>query len=466
MGFVTKELLIVLAALLSSIFLEGGNSGSRPEAPARHQMINPEVFAGALEESLNNHILEPWYPRIIDTVFGGYQSGFNNDWSPASPPLNKSLVQQARHIWSTTYLYEFYPDREEYLDYAAHGVEFLNNHLRDKTHGGFYYECHPDGSGSDEITKRKTTYGQAFAVYGLAYNFRITKDPDVLEMARKAFLWMEDHPHDPVFGGYFDIMNEDGTPQKRDAGQMTSPEQSPATGLKDYNSSIHIMEAFTELYLAWPDSLVRSRLEEMFYLIRDTFVHPDGYLQLYFYPDWTLVPDETMELFSGGNESYMHHYTYGHDVETAFLLLETAHVLGWEEDETTHRVAKRLVDHSLESGWDHELGGFYDAGKQVDEEITIINHRKSWWSQVEGLNALVLMHTLYPDDPRDYYSKSVAQWEYIDDFLIDKEHGGWYNHGMDQSPDSHTRLKSHPWKTTYHNARGMVNCIRMLRAAR
>ena len=161
-----------------------------------------------------------------------------------------------------------------------------------------------------------------------------------------------------------------------------------------------MLEAITELYRIWPDSLVRCRLEEMFFLIRDTFVHPDGYLQLYFLPDWTLVRRSWKKATA---MEIHHHFTYGHDVETAFLLLETAHVLGWGENEKTHMIAKRLVDHSLESGWDHVSGGFFDAGKEIHGEIRIINNHKSWWGVVEGMNALMLMHTLYPDDPNDYY---------------------------------------------------------------
>jgi mannobiose 2-epimerase len=223
------------------------------------------------------------------------------------------------------------------------------------------------------------------------------------------------------------------------------------------------MEAFTELYRIWPDSIVRARLEEMFYLIRDTFVHPDGYLRLYFYPDWKLVTPESMNDLSEENYRFTSHFTYGHDVETAYLLLETAHFLGLGEDEKTHTIAKRLVDHSLESGWDHEAGGFFDAGIVSEGKIMIINNHKSWWGQVEGLNALLMMHQLYPEDPNDYYGKFLQSWKHIDTYLIDKEYGGWFNHGLDTDPESMYRLKSHIWKTTYHNTRGMVRCIQMLR---
>ena len=79
------------------------------------------------------------------------------------------------------------------------------------------------------------------------------------------------------------------------------------------------------------------------------------------------------------------------------------------------------------------------------------------------MNALLLMHTLYLEDPLDYYCLFLKSWNHIDTYLIDKEHGGWYNAALDTSPDSALGAKSHIWKTTYHNSRGMLNCILMLR---
>jgi mannobiose 2-epimerase len=151
-------------------------------------------------------------------------------------------------------------------------------------------------------------------------------------------------------------------------------------------------------------------------------------------------------------------------LETAFLLLEAAHALGLDEDEPTLELTKRMVDHSLTYGWDAEKGGFFYMGKIRNGIQEIISRQKSFWVEVEGLNALLLMHTLYPDDPMEYYGKFLATWEYIDNYLIDKEYGGWYSNGIDQDPEHKKGLKSSGWKTTYHNTRGMVHCIEMLRS--
>jgi mannobiose 2-epimerase len=59
-----------------------------------------------LEESLFEYILNPWYPLVIDTLNGGYHSEFNRDWSPGSGSGEKALVQQARHVWATSRIYE------------------------------------------------------------------------------------------------------------------------------------------------------------------------------------------------------------------------------------------------------------------------------------------------------------------------------------------------------------------------
>ena len=422
-----------------------------------------QALAAELEKSLFQYIVDPWYPRVLDSIHGGYISEFRADWSPGNGSGNKALVQQARHVWATSRIYEAYPEKTEFLNYARHGFHFLNEALWDRQYGGFHAYCRPDGTPLEASLDDKRIYGQAFGIYGLSQYYRVGQDPEALTLAKKAFLWMEEHAHDPVHGGYFEYLHRDGTPLPEPRPGTNDP-QPPGQGLKDYNSSIHIMEALTELYRIWPDSLVRVRLEEMFMIIRDTFVHPDGYLRLYFRGDWTYVDSDPGSPDPEQARRQLTHYTYGHDVETAFLLLETAHVLGMGEDARTHQLAKRLVDHSLESGWDSVHGGFFDAGLRTDSGIEIINPHKSWWGLVEGMNALLLMHTLYPEDPHDYYKLFLKAWEHIDRYLIDKTYGGWYNNATDTYPETVDELKSHIWKTTYHNARGMLNCIRMLRS--
>src|SRR5688500_19363158 len=51
--------------------------------------------------------------------------------------------------------------------------------------------------------------------------------------------------------------------------------------------------------------------------------------------------------------------SYGHDVETAYLLLESAHALGVRNHMKNH-TSRMLLDHALDHGWDKAGGGFFE----------------------------------------------------------------------------------------------------------
>jgi hypothetical protein len=53
------------------------------------------------------------------------------------------------------------------------------------------------------------------------------------------------------------------------------------------------------------------------------------------------------------------HDSYGPDVETAYLMLETDEALHHKASEKTERMAQMLVDHALAYGWDQKYGGFF-----------------------------------------------------------------------------------------------------------
>jgi mannobiose 2-epimerase len=82
--------------------------------------------------------------------------------------------------------------------------------------------------------------------------------------------------------------------------------------------------------------------------------------------------------------------------------------------------------------------------------------------QAEGLNALLLMSRLFPDEEQ-YFETFKKQWQYIDEYLVDHKYGGWYGEGLDNSPDYITQKKGYDWKANYHNFRALLNSVKMLK---
>ena len=180
----------------------------------------------------------------------------------------------------------------------------------------------------------------------------------------------------PTFG------EQDGTLYRRTADWSSTSE----VGYKDQNSSIHLLEAFTELYLVWPDELLRGRLEELLLIIRDTITAEEGYMRLFFEADWTPVSFRDSSEEEIRKHYYLDHVSFGHDVETAFLMLEASHALELKNDTLTLQKGKKMVDHSLRNGWDNDLGGFYDGGYYFssEEDLQIINANKNRWNRMAG----------------------------------------------------------------------------------
>lgn len=413
-----------------------------------------------IEQSLEQELLQPWYPLAVDTEFGGFLSTFNYDFERGEQQ-QKMIVSQARHLWTNSKAAQRFPDVVYYKTSAEHGFKFLKEKMWDQEYGGFHTLVTREGEVIDHERVKKTAYGNASAINALAAYYSATGDEEALNLAKEAFLWLEGNSHDDEYLGYFQHLERDGTPIPR-------TDEIPSTsdvGYKDQNSSIHILEALTELYQVWKDELVRQRLEEMLLLIRDTIPNEKGYMILFFEPDWTPVSfrDYSREDIDLHHE--LDHISFGHDVKTAFLMIEASHVLGIEDETKTHQIAKKMVDHSLENGYDHEVGGFYDAGYYFkgEDSLTIVRETKRWWAQAEGLNTLLLMAQLYPKDERNYFDKFEQQWAYIDTYLIDPQHGGWYEGGLDKQLEMKKHLKGHIWKTTYHNYRAMANSVDMLR---
>ena len=443
-----------LGIFLFPIILTACNSSPENEdsSPVFISEIASEITAA------EQQLLQTWYPRVLDNEHGGYLTDFDADWV-LDGPQRKMIVTQARHVWTSAqaamrYPDKRYPDEKSYLDIAMHGFAFLRDFMWDPTHGGFYTLVSQEGTPILENGYAfKTAYGNAFGIYALAALARASKDTEVLDFAQRAFYWLEDHSHDPEHLGYFQFLQQDGTPQTQ--GYNGIPP-------KDQNSSIHLLEAFTELYRVWPHDDVRRRLEEMLLLVRDTMVLDQKYLQLFFQEDWTpLSYRDSSETVRNANLN-RDHVSVGHDVETAFLMLEAAHVLGIPEQPTLD-AGKSMVDHALKVGWD-PAGGFYDYVYYLpgDAQATVVKDTKNWWAQAEGLNALLLMHTKFPDDPNIYFDKFKTQWDFINEFLIDHERGGWYSGSLDKQPERINSAKSGIWKGSYHTVRSLMHSADML----
>ncbi|BAM05314.1 AGE family epimerase/isomerase [Phycisphaera mikurensis] len=387
--------------------------------------------------------------HAVDREHGGFHTDLDNGWTPTPSPV-KTLVYQSRVIWTLAQAARQRPgavDEAEAL--ARHGLELLAGPLSDPREGGFFWSIDTSAAGEpDAEAGQKHLYGVSFAVYAAANAARTLGDAAALELAKDGFRWIERVARDPDHRGYREAFLRDGTPileapaWDRDGSDVIGT----AYGFKSMNTHLHLMEAYAELHRAWPDPELAERLAELLGLLRDTVTVEPGAMNLFFTPDWRAVP-------SSGS--------YGHDLESAYLLLDAAERLGPDEIERTLPVARALADHAIRWGLDPEHGGVFDAGPAFGPPTS---ETKVWWAQAEAAHALLLMDDLFGDETPAYRDAFAATWAFSVDHLIDHRLGGWrWSTAADGTPAG-PEGKANAWKGPYHTVRAMFNVADRLRA--
>ena len=408
---------------------------------------NYRALATEVETNLERDVLEQWFPRAIDSSFGGFKQDYANDWSEGTDSA-RSIVYQSRLTWVAAQE-ALRQDKlgnskraQEFRRYSRHGLDFLVKGLSDAKNGGLFWAV--DLKGAPDRDGQKHVYGISFAIYAVCANFRATHDPRALKLAQDSFRWLELHAHDGRNGGFFESLTREGrpilqTPQPANAVDAPTRDQiGTPFGIKSMNTHIHLLEAFTSLYEIWPDAQLRGRLRELFFLVRDRIAVEPGALNYYFALDWQPIPD---------------HDSYGHDIETAYLLDESAHVLKLD-DARTQKVVRSLVDNPLRVGYDTEHGGFYDGGGAFGG---VWKSDKVWWVQAEALNALLLMHEKYGRQTSQYWDAFVKQWRWIQTVQVDAQNRGWNATVSSDGSKVLSTQKSNAWTEAYHQGRALFN---------
>ena len=441
--------IFLTVALIFISFADRGARSNEPEPQSRtYEMTTKgqyQKLAIEMEAVLQKHVLEVWFPRSVDERYGGFHSSFARDWQPTKSE-GKFSVFQGRMVWTAAQVMLKRPAlKTTYEPVVNHGLRYLNDVLWDEKYGGFFWGLDEQNNLSPAYTHGKHLYGISFGLYGATAAYQATKNQQALVLAQKTFNWVDQHAHDKRNGGYFEWLTREGkVVQPKAAATLEGvPVAGFPIGYKSMNTHIHLLESFTQLYEVWRDDKLKQRLLELLTIVRDKICVAPGVMNLYFTFDWRPIPG---------------HDSYGHDVETAFLILEADEALGRKPDPKTEKMAKLLVDHALTYGWDEVNGGFYREGTTFG---LAEDKRKEWWVQFEGLNALLLMHQKYGSESDVYFKAFQKQWAFIRDRQIDKDHGGIFD-TVESDGTVKDYTKSRIWKECYHETRALLNTIARL----
>jgi mannobiose 2-epimerase len=407
--------------------------GGRPTAAERAEY---QRLARHCRDLLDTSLIQFYLPACVDTNQGGYFEVLRE--GRFAPGTEKFLTLQARQVWFFSTLAAEGIQRESALRAARHGFDFLQRAFLDTTNGGYYSKVSNDGR---PVDPRKHAYLNSFALYALAAYHRASGDPAALAAAQSLFRTLDARAHDGTNGGYQEFFYEDWRP-------VTDPGEAGyvgAIGTKTYNTHLHLLESFAELYREWPEPALRGRLAELLVINTSTVRNAEHQCNVDgWHPDWRVV-----------NTPRNLRASYGHDVECAWLALDAARTLG-QSPALLRSWAESLCATSLRFGYDAAHGGFFNSGplgQPADDQ------GKEWWVQAEALVGLLEMFQLTGD--RQYFERFRQTLAFVEQHQVAKEGGWWATRRADGSPAANLSRTS-PWQGAYHNGRALLRCARLL----
>lgn len=383
-----------------------------------------EELVNEVRDELTKRII-PFWKSLRDDKNGGY-IGLVDFNLKRYPDAERGCILNSRILWFFSETYMYLGDPSLLLE-AEHAYEMLKR-MTDRECGGVYWSIAPNGSVLDST---KHTYNQAFAIYALSSFYRASKNPEALALAKDLFGLIETKCRDSK--GYLEAFTADFKP----AGNDKLSENGVEAG-RTMNTLLHVMEGYTGLYEASKSEDVRKRLYEICDIFEHKIYNRERRRQeVFFDKDYNTLIDL---------------HSFGHDIETSWLMDHTLDVLG--DDILTSKIRPLLIEMAYNT---YDLA-FTDHGFHNECERGKTDTTRIWWVQAEALLGFLNAYKHTGDDKfREAY---LSQWRYIRDVLSDRRPGSEWFWSVSEDGKPYEKPIVEPWKCPYHNGR---MCLEILK---
>jgi len=294
-----------------------------------------QAYKDELNAELNN-IMEYWSRYTVDDSYGGFYGKIDGQ-NRVDVLAPKGSVLNARILWSFAAAYNYSP-LPYYLELADRAFDYIEKYFIDHEHGGVYWTVDHEGKPLDT---KKQVYATAFAIYGLSEYYRASKAEKAKELAIGLYKKLIEKSFDDHQTGYIEAFTREWKPM--DDLRLSAKD---ANEKKTMNTHLHVLEAYANLYLIWPDNDLRKKILTLLYDFIDHFIDSRSYhLNLFFDENWQKRSDLV---------------SYGHDIEAAWLVLQSAEIIGaGQQVEELRTLAVHIAEATI-TGIDKDGGLWYE----------------------------------------------------------------------------------------------------------
>lgn len=389
--------------------------------------------------ALLDDVVPFWQRHAVDRECGGFFTCLDREGSLYG--TDKPVWLQGRAAWLFATLYDRVEPREEWLDLARHGCNFLIRHCfapvpsgkasasegqsrEASASGKMYFLVTRDGR---PLRMRRYAYSEVFGVLAFASLAKATNDG---EMRRRAI-------------GLFDsLVDHLRTPGRLEP--KVDPHARPMKGLAPLMCLLNVSDTMLQIDESQRyEQVIDECVEEIF---RD-FVRPDDGCVLE-----TVGPDGEFI-----NEPEGRIMNPGHAIEAAWFIMEIARR---RQDPALARRVAPILEWSIERGWDAEHGGLLYFVDVAGKPSPMLEHdMKLWWPHCEALYATLLAHRLLGDWKYVRMHERMHEWTMT--HFPDPEHGEWFGY-LHRDGSLSSPVKGGYWKGPFHVPRALLYCWKLL----
>ena len=271
------------------------------------------------KNELLHNIIPFWLKNSEDTE-GGYFTCLNQDGSVFD--TDKFMWLQGRQVWMLSMLYNNVEKRQQWLDFALHGADFMEKYGRAKD-GTWYFSLTREGK---PLVQPYNIFSDCFATQAFGQLYKATHEERYADIALTTFNSILERANNPKR-------------QWSKAVEGTRPLKNFALPMILCNLSIEIEHLLPPSVV---DTLIKDCIREVMEVFYD---EKTGLILENVAPDGSFV-----DCFEG------RHLNPGHVIEAMWFIMDLGKRLG---DNALIERAKNLTLKHLEYGWDKKYGGIF-----------------------------------------------------------------------------------------------------------
>ncbi len=388
-----------------------------------HKEMDFKKLANKYKTELLDGVLPFWLNHSIDKEYGGYFSCLDRDGSVYD--TDKFIWLQGREVWLFSMLCNKLGEKQEWLDAAVQGAEFLKKYGHDGNYD-FYFSLTREGT---PLVEPYNIFSNTFACMAFAQLAKATGNEEYAEIARRIFKR---------------ILERRGCPKGKwcKAVPGTRPMKDFALPMIICNMALEVEEIIND-----PQLLERT-IDECLHEVLDVFYQPDLGCMV---ENVSSVDNSRIDCYEGRE------INPGHDLEALWFMMN----LGIRRNDRA--LIEKCVEIALsviEKGWDKEFGGiFYYLDSKGAPQQKLEWDQKLWWVHLESSIAMIKGYQLTGN-------KKCLEWfgkldEYMWSHFKDPLHPEWFGY-LNRRGEMLLTLKGGKWKGCFHVPRGLFEIWQIL----